>query len=418
MPFESRPFIKWAKSLSGLGCLGIGILWLTVLGPSWRGWLLIVLGVALLVFLDSARWRRSPLEWPLLILSLAAALSPLVTAVPAVTALQLSRFFAAIIGLYGIVVWARTRARFQFLALCLVLLGVGLAVGAPFMVDWNLNKGGFIPPAFYSFLPAVRVEDAVHPNILATLLVLLLPLALAFAFITMPTGKSHGRGWFWLVTAAGLLMGGAFLLTKSRGGYLAMGISILLLIAWYGRRKLAGLLALAMAGIALWLATAVNRPTAGVVQEVTDVGTLAFRQEVWRVALWMLNDFPFTGVGMGTFNQVATQIYPFPPVQHPGAHNLFLQVGVDLGLIGLIAFLALVILVLFMGVRAGQMFSATADRSMWAIVAGSTTGLAGLLLHGLVDNTVWGTRMAFLPWIVMGLITAVYLTTIGKKKAV
>ncbi len=66
----------------------------------------------------------------------------------------------------------------------------------------------------------------------------------------------------------------------------------------------------------------------------------------------MLQDFPFTGIGMGTFTQVADRLYPFflyapGTVEH--AHNLFLQVGVDLGLPGLIAWLAIFMIGLFSG---------------------------------------------------------------------
>ena len=73
------------------------------------------------------------------------------------------------------------------------------------------------------------------------------------------------------------------------------------------------------------------------------------RLEIWSRALYMLQDFPFTGIGMGAFRQVANLLYPFflagPDAEIPHAHNIFLQVGVDLGLPGLIAWLALLILV-------------------------------------------------------------------------
>ena len=51
---------------------------------------------------------------------------------------------------------------------------------------------------------------------------------------------------------------------------------------------------------------------------------------------------------MGAFRQAANLLYPFflagPDADIPHAHNIFLQVGADLGLPGLIAWLALVVL--------------------------------------------------------------------------
>lgn len=53
----------------------------------------------------------------------------------------------------------------------------------------------------------------------------------------------------------------------------------------------------------------------------------------------MVADFPFTGAGMGTFNDVGALLYPFYEVNNPGTHNWYLQVGVDLGIPGLITLL-------------------------------------------------------------------------------
>ena len=62
----------------------------------------------------------------------------------------------------------------------------------------------------------------------------------------------------------------------------------------------------------------------------------------------MVLDFPFTGIGMGSFTEVAESLYPF--FSSPGrvfhAHNLFLQAIVDLGIPGLIAWFAIIMIVI------------------------------------------------------------------------
>ncbi|MER3513799.1 MAG: hypothetical protein C4310_04935, partial [Chloroflexota bacterium] len=75
------------------------------------------------------------------------------------------------------------------------------------------------------------------------------------------------------------------------------------------------------------------------------------RLELWSRALEAIADYPFTGIGMGTFDHVIPLRYPYvllagAELAVPHAHNLFLQVAVDLGLPGLIAFVALLGLVL------------------------------------------------------------------------
>ncbi len=46
------------------------------------------------------------------------------------------------------------------------------------------------------------------------------------------------------------------------------------------------------------------------------------RVEIWGRALYALHDFPFTGIGIGTFDQVIPLLYPYflipPGREHPG----------------------------------------------------------------------------------------------------
>ena len=151
------------------------------------------------------------------------------------------------------------------------------------------------------------------------------------------------------------------------------------------------------------------------------LGGLEQRIEVWSRALYMIQDFPFTGVGMGTFQQVANLLYPFflagPDAQIPHAHNLFLQVAVDLGLPGLIAWLALFLLVCWSAWRVhrcGHTFARSPSPHLRVSPSPYLTGLgAGLLasqaalaVHGLTDTVTWGTRPAVLVWAIWGLALA------------
>jgi putative inorganic carbon (HCO3(-)) transporter len=133
--------------------------------------------------------------------------------------------------------------------------------------------------------------------------------------------------------------------------------------------------------------------------------------------MYMIQDFPFSGVGMGTFSEVADRLYPFflfapGTVEH--AHNLYLQVAVDLGLPGLIAWLA----ILFALVAAAYLTwrSGRASGSSWlaGIGAGLLAAQVALVVHGFTDAVVWGmVRSAPLVWLVWGLgAAAFYLATV------
>jgi putative inorganic carbon (HCO3(-)) transporter len=130
----------------------------------------------------------------------------------------------------------------------------------------------------------------------------------------------------------------------------------------------------------------------------------------------MIQDFPFTGIGMGSFTEVADRLYPFflfmpGSVEH--AHNLFLQVAVDLGLPGLIAWLAILFGALFTtwqvfrtGRRLGQSW-------LVGLGAGLLAAQSALVVHGFTDAVLWGmVRTAPLVWFIWGMAVTKYLEMI------
>jgi putative inorganic carbon (HCO3(-)) transporter len=192
-------------------------------------------------------------------------------------------------------------------------------------------------------------------------------------------------------------------LAASRGALIAVaaGVIVVLWLRWPRLGWLLPLLLLAAGGAFLWLG-----PETLLDQMGSDgaVGGLAERLEIWSRALYALQDFSFTGVGLGAFNQVIPLLYPYflipPSVDIPHAHNLVLQVGVDLGVPGLIAWLAILLTVFaHLGVTLRQ----HRDGLTAALAAGVLGGLVAMLAHGLLDAPLWGTKLAFLPWLLFAL---------------
>jgi putative inorganic carbon (HCO3(-)) transporter len=368
----------------------------------------LVLGIAT----RQIRPVRTPLDGPALLLVLMGGISLWATAFPEITWVQVARLWSGLIGAYAVLWWGNGRARLTWTAYGLIAAGAAMALLSFVIVRWSQTKLFLIPESFYDLFPLL-VSDAVHPNIMASVMVLLLPLPLTLLLSPKSEISSPVRyRWLWraMLAVAGLLMGGVLLLTKSRGGYLAAAVGILVLLWLSGRRKLALVLLVVCAIVGVWLVSYSGsaEATLALVDRSADPSTLAFRVNVWRVALWMMADFPFTGVGMGTFNDVATLLYPFYETQNPGTHNVYLQAGVDLGLPGLIAYLALLGLVLWMAWRAVRRFKETGQLVLRGVAIGGLSGMIALLAHGLVDNTMWNTRAAFLPWLVVGMLVALY----------
>ncbi len=248
-----------------------------------------------------------------------------------------------------------------------------------------------------------------HPNDLAGVLVLFLPLVLALAMSPGLTSGQSRRGERRLWRLQLLLLTGLFgvllLSTQSRGALLAVAVAVSLVLWLERRRRLLAFAALAAAGTALvarrWLVDAFL--LSGAAQGVTAAVVLTGRPAIWDRALLALGDFPIMGVGPGAFGDVAAELYALGG-RVGDAHNLYLQVALDLGVAGLVAFLVFVAAVL------RQASLAVADAPVPGLRRSRRIGilaaLVAFLLHGSVDAVAPGTVGAMALFFLCGLATA------------
>jgi putative inorganic carbon (HCO3(-)) transporter len=395
------------------------------------------LGFALLLVPWLCRWigygrltRRTPVDWPVILIFLMVPVSLWVTPLPQATLANVGYLMAGLATFYSLVNWAKSRVRLRWAAWGLIAGGALLALAAPVSVEWMAQiKLSFPPANVYSGFPLL-VPDPIHPNVMAGALVLVLPLTLSLLLFEPLPGTAVVRST--LLFLAMVLLLAVVVLTKSRGGYLgaAVGLGFVVFLRW--PRATIGPAALAAMGMGYALYRLGSTAVADILLTTQNIGGLAVRLEIWSRALSMIQDFPLTGIGMGAFEQVANALYPFflagRDADIPHAHNLFLQVGVDLGIPGLIAYLALLLSSLWTAARlaAGKAGSGCAPstwlepgdesaqrrfaaKGQWrGLGVGLLGSLIALSVHGLMDAATWGTRPAFLAWAVFGLVTAAY----------
>ena len=146
------------------------------------------------------------------------------------------------------------------------------------------------------------------------------------------------------------VMGLVLLLSQSCSGLvgLAASLAVLVLGPWRWGRWI--LITLVTIVLALFLTAPLGEfllRTDDATRVVTVDGgiNVAIRFEVWEQAFYGIQDFPFTGMGLGTFRQIVTMLYPMflvpPTYDIAHAHNFFLQTALDFGLPGLVAMLAI-----------------------------------------------------------------------------
>jgi putative inorganic carbon (HCO3(-)) transporter len=387
-------------------------------------------GLGLIALLWLVRWIGrgqltvpTPLDWPMCLMLLMVPVTFYATTDTHTTFVGVSRLLAGLGLTYGLTNWARCRSRISLVVLGLTSLGLALALAAPVTVGWFSGvKSLLIPGRIYELLPTL-VSDTVHPNMMAGALVMLLPFPLATLLLSSPSAlpRIAGAGsaaiargvdklWFrWvLYVLAALLMFGALVLTKSRGGWIAGATGLFLVLVRRQQRLLIWLIPVGLLGMGLLVWQGDLPALLDMISASGAISGWAGRVEIWSRAVHMIRDFPFTGVGVGTFQPVANVLYPFLLIE-PGpetyhAHNLLLQVGVDLGLPGLVAYLAILLLALWCALDSARFYHQAGEEALAAVAWASLTSLVAMLVHGVLDAPTWITgRGAFVPWAVIGL---------------
>lgn len=353
--------------------------------------------------------RRTPLDWPLIALLAWLPVNYWASVDKALSWTALSYLLFGVALYLALINWPPAQRRPYLISWLVLIIGLALTIASPLLSQLALSKL-FSVPVITSVLQRLEgmLPGTVNANILAGALAVLMPLPVALMLRADWTRRR------WLVAGCALLsaaMLAAILLTQSRGAYLAAAAALGVLLALRWPKLWYALPVVVVAGGIAVLQMGLNSP-AGEVAASSALNGLDGRLELWSRAIYAISDFPFTGIGIGTFERVIPVLYPLftigPDTVIAHAHNLLLQVGVDLGLPGLIAYLAIFINVFAGLVQRLRRRDGTLD---WALAAGVLGSLIAMFTHGIFDVPVWGARPAVLPWLLIALAVQVSAPT-------
>jgi O-antigen ligase len=241
--------------------------------------------------------------------------------------------------------------------------------------------------------PAVRVFSTfVNPNFYSEYLVLAFAVCLALALL------ERGRLRAVAGAAAGLQLA-ALVLTYTRGSWLALLLGAAVGAALSDPRWL-----WAVGGfVAASLAVPALR------QRLSDLasggGSAGQRISVWRHALDMIRAFPVVGVGLGGYLAALVRLTgraaSGPSGDILGAHDSFLQVTAETGLLGGLAFVWTAIAATVAGVR--YALAPGGDAVVRRVNAALTVGVVAFVANALVSNSFQHPQAAVFIWVVVGL---------------
>ena len=269
-------------------------------------------------------------------------------------------------------------SRTEFHSVC-VLAVIGGATAAAVAYLYGLESQGRV---------TLTVADRVaNPNTFSAGLIL--PLALGIAGFVGLKGivqRSVAVGAVCLV-AMGIYVSG------SRGALVAGGVMLLVLLCRIGIKKET----VAIVVILFLFALIVPGPLLDRVDLLFtgEDATGSGRLDIWQIGFQAVQRFGILGAGLDSFPSVYGMYAPLGPrVSGAGAHNSFLMVWVELGVLGLVLILA---------VLAGHLFALRrarkAGRAGLAAAALEAACFAALALSMFGDE-VW-TKQFWLPWILL-----------------
>ena len=241
-----------------------------------------------------------------------------------------------------------------------------------------------------------------NPLFFATVEVMLLPFA-AYLFLCSKTRKTRLLGLLCFLLAAG-----GIACSYSRGPYIYAALVCIILLLHGGKKalKLIGLGAAALSAVMVFASGTVKRLFT--LLSGTDVSVNT------RVALWegifdMIKQKPVFGHGTG-FDNVRQMLHNVYGVKQPHAHNILLEAWAENGIIGVILFVA--ILVIFF-VNMVKLFIKGGKARAYSITLFASA--AGFVLCGMTDCLFYGVKPLQFFMLVLGLSQAVYMLYSNNK---
>jgi len=234
----------------------------------------------------------------------------------------------------------------------------------------------------------------INPNSVALYLEPLIGVAIGFALF----GQGRQR---WVAVAALLIVVPAEVATLSRGGLLALGAVALIAILTVSelRLRIAVIGAALVGTAAVLLLPLTGSRLAHAMDPVT--GTFSGRERIWIATLRMLHDHFVFGAGLNAYQttMIPYRLADSNLVPEPYPHDIALTSWTELGLLGLLSFLYILVNLLVRPWRALSRAAGIHRPLLWGIGAAFVI----IAVHGLVDSPYWQNDLSLEFWLLAAL---------------
>ncbi len=230
-----------------------------------------------------------------------------------------------------------------------------------------------------------------NPNNYAEFLIMVIPMGVA--------AVCNIRHDFWKLVVCGmtLLCVLVLVLTGSRSSYLAIMAAAFVYLLLTNPRLLPYCMILFVLAIPFLPSSIIQR-----LQTIGMDSSSKYRMDIWTTTFYTIKDFFITGVGIGpiAFNKIYRVYAGGLATNAMHAHNLFLQVWVEIGIGGFLAFVAFIISV-YKKITVALYSTKNKEYRNW--LAAFAASFTAILLMGLVEYCWFYPRVLLMFWVVIGL---------------
>lgn len=271
---------------------------------------------------------------------------------------------------------------------------------------------GYLYPAFiYPWLPHFKLglpglegsDGWVNSNALGGTALMLLPTCCGLAAAAL-VGCRRRKLMLAVGTVATTVAVAVLGMARSRTALIAAGL-VLVVLAFRWRRGRPWLfLAVFLSSIGLAFSANQSRLAApdnfayGV--ELLRINIFS-RGVIWREAVERLMEAPLLGIGINQFHDTKRPVSVGGPTRVAHAHNTFLQVALDAGLLGLAGYCLLLGTLLITADHVAR-----GSDVVGRIAGGAGLSLLGIHFFGLGDAIALGAKVGLFQWLCAGLILA------------
>lgn len=316
------------------------------------------------------------------------------------------------------------RSNWRIVAGLAGVLGAGISIFFLFTHDWaqfpaDLSIINRLGKVWISLRPDVNAPG-IHPNIAGGLLAMLFPVNLA---IVVDAWQKRDKKVL-LVTAGFLLIHTVgLLMSSSRAAWLALvaGLGMWgwwLISGWVVRgstlkRMLTFCIPiLLVCVIALSILVSGNGIYYQLAKVATDEAVINNRMEIAHDTTQLIRDFPYTGGGLASFSGLySTYIRVIQVPLFFYSHNLYTDIALEQGLPGLAAFI-----IVLAGTGWILLARLASEPSKNYLTGACLVSLTVVILHGFMDDALYGMGGTPLLFLIPGLIANIQITAIDEGK--